>query len=101
MPRRESRPRSAAPFKYMSTPDERAIDVCETSDETGRVHRVEPEVWPPPKKRGKTMDDDPASLRCVHCGSVCLVYPDNDPEQSGIEVIPPKKAEKAELAGKK
>lgn len=89
MPRRDAKPRPPRPYKYMTTNEERAVDICETSDETGRVHRVEPDVWPPPKKRGKTMDDEPASLRCVHCGSVCLVYSDNEPEMSGIEVVPP------------
>ena len=88
MPRRELIARPKAAYRYVTTESVRAIDLCETSVETGGLHRVEPAVWPPRKKRG-VATDDAVSLSCVHCGAVCLVYPDNDPESSGIDVIVP------------
>ena len=59
-------------------------------------HVVTPSVWPPAKKRGVPVDgDNPVEFRCTVCGSVVLVYPDNDPEMSGIKVIAPEKREAA------
>ena len=83
----------------MTSESERAVDLCETSAETGGLHRVETDTWPPVKRRGMPSDDI-AWYRCVLCGTNVGVYPDNDPELSGIEVIV-LSAVKKETAGKK
>ncbi len=88
--RRPARPRPE-PSKYRHQTDthagaERAIDKCETDETTGGLHRVEVSVWPPRRKRGQIADDSVAH-HCVYCGCVCVLYPDNKPEESGIDVV--------------
>ena len=75
------------PYQYAS------MEECE---ESGNVHRAEVKQWPPPRSR--TGEPNPfLSTRCTRCGCHLLVYGDNDPENSGIEVVVLEK----EVAGKK
>ena len=100
MARRALKPKAPGDYRYHTTMSERAVDQCETSEETGGLHRVEPQTWPPVKKRGQPTDDG-VPLRCVYCGSHAIVYPDNDPDVSGVEIVTPQREKKPVPAGAK
>lgn len=80
------RPRRAS----MHPEFEFASDVeCEESDKYGGRHLIEPSVWPPKAQHGET--NPTLAARCKRCGSTCIVTGDNDPEDSGIEVVIPRR----------
>lgn len=61
------------------------MEECEESDKYNGLHRIEVTTWPPRPK-----GDEPhptTSSRCTRCGCWAIVDKDNDPEQSGIEVV--------------
>ena len=63
---------------------------CEQAEETGGRHLLEAKTWPP--QRTRAGEPNPyISGRCARCNCHLLVYADNDPEQSGIEVKVPDK----------
>ena len=57
-------------------------------EESGELHLAEVKQWPP--QRSRSGEANPyISVRCARCGSHLLVYADNDPVASGIEVKVP------------
>jgi len=88
MARRPVKPKPIRPYRY---------ETLEECEEAG-LHRAEVTQWPPPRLSGEARPH--LSVRCALCGCHLLVYGDNDPEQSGVEVIPPTRAEQA-TAGRK
>jgi len=87
MARRPIPPRVPPRYEFSS------IVACE---ESGKLHRAEVKTWPPPRSRSGEANPY-ISTQCTRCGGHLLVYGDNDPEQSGIEVAVLEK----EPAGKK
>lgn len=88
MARRPIPPKAVKPYKYLT------LEECE---ESGELHRAEVKTWPP--QRSRSGEPNPhLSTTCTRCGAHLLVYGDNDPEQSGIEVS---MLEKEQVAGKK
>lgn len=77
MARRPIPPKPVRPYQYET------IEQCE---ESGELHRAEVKTWPPPRSRaGEAVPF--LSTRCTRCGGHLLVYADNDPNASGIEVV--------------
>lgn len=66
-----------------------SVAECEESPKYGGLHRIEPTQWPPKAQHGELRPY--ISARCVRCGGWCIAYGDNDPDESGIEVIAPDK----------
>ena len=84
MARRAIAPKPVRQFPYQSDAE------CEQAEETGGRHLLEAKTWPPPRSRAG--EPNPyISGRCARCNCHLLVYADNDPEQSGIEVKVPDK----------
>lgn len=83
MARRQLRPIVKAKYEFASK------DECETDPKYDGLHLIEPTQWPPKSQHGE--DRPYASAQCVRCGTWCLAYTDNDPDQSGIDVVIPKK----------
>ena len=82
MARRPIPPKPTRPYEYET------IEECE---ESGKLHRAEVKTWPPPRSRAG--EPNPfISTRCTRCGGHLLVYGDNDPDNSGVEVIVLEKA---------
>ncbi len=79
MARRPLVPKPVNPTLYSS------IEECEQAEETGGLHLAEVRTWPPPRSRAGEANPQ-LSVRCVRCGGHLLVYGDNDPVESGIEV---------------
>ena len=71
----------APPRKYLYA----SIEECEEASATKGLHLAEAKVWPPPRSRAGEPNPH-LNTRCVRCGGHLLVYGDNDPEVSGIEV---------------
>ena len=77
MARRPIPVRPVRPYKYET------IEQCE---ESGELHRAEVKTWPPPRSRAGEANPF-LSTTCTRCGGNLLVYGDNDPNQSGIDVV--------------
>ena len=77
MARRPIPPKPVRPFEFET------IEECE---ESGKLHRAEARVWPPPRSRAGEQTPH-LSTRCTRCGGHLLVYGDNNPDDSGIEVV--------------
>lgn len=77
MARRPIPPKVPRPYQYAT------IEECE---ESGNLHRAEVKTWPP--QRTRTGEPNPfTAARCTRCGCNLLAYGDNDPDNSGIEVV--------------
>ena len=88
MARRQIVSKPVQPYKYQSDTE------CE---ESGELHLAEVKQWPP--QRSRSGEPNPhISGRCSRCGCHLLVYGDNDPAASGIEV---KVLDKEQPVGKK
>ena len=75
--------RRPIPVKPVRPYEFETIEQCE---ESGTLHRAEVKTWPPP--RTAAGEPNPyVSTRCTRCGGNLLVYSNNDPENSGIEVV--------------
>ena len=81
--RRPLKPKLRPEYEFQS------MEECEESDKYGGMHRVEPTKWPPKAEHGELRPY--ASARCTRCGCHCLAYADNNPDESGIEVVIPEK----------
>ena len=88
--------RRPIPEKKPKSHEFQSIEECE---ESGKLHRAEVKQWPPPRTRSGEANPF-VSTRCTRCGGHLLVYGDNDPDNSGIEVIV-MESERKELSGKK
>lgn len=88
MARRPIVPKPVRVYRYDS------IEQCEQAEETGGLHRAEVKTWPPARSRAGEANPS-VSTRCSHCGGHLLVYGDNNPEASGIEVIVPEATPKS------
>lgn len=79
MARRAIAPKPQRQYPYQSDTE------CEEAMETGGRHLLEVKTWPPQRTRAGEANPY-LSGRCARCNCHLLVYADNDPEQSGIEV---------------
>ena len=77
MARRPIPPKPPRLYEYAS------MEECE---ESGTLHRAEVKQWPPQRSRSGEANPH-ISTRCTRCGCHLLVYGDNDPENSGIDVV--------------
>lgn len=77
MARRPILPKPVRPFEFET------IEQCE---ESGQLHRALVRVWPPTRSRaGEAVPV--LSTRCTRCNGHLLVYGDNNPDESGYEVV--------------
>lgn len=72
-----------------------SVAECEESSKYGGNHRIEVTQWPPKAQHGEERPS--LSARCTRCGGWCIVYGDNDPNESAIEVVPPERKAKEAL----
>lgn len=83
--RRPLKPRANPEYIFASVAE------CEESEQYGGLHQIEPSQWPPKAQHGEARPT--ISARCLRCGGHCIVSGDNDPQESGIEVVQQMKKE--------
>ena len=62
-----------------------SIEECEEAPATKGLHLAEVKTWPPLRSRVGEANPHVNTL-CARCGGHLILYGDNDPEVTGIEV---------------
>ena len=64
----------------------KSLEECEMKGN----HRAEPDSWPPATRTSNP--DGGLGVRCTLCGCHGIVYVGNEPQQSGWDIVEPKRA---------